>query len=129
QTITKARGPRPSGESTERAFPPTGRFEFDNGCGKTRRRLSARQDDDRRERRRDEMLSGEALDLAFALRAQVGPLSQADGPAPAKLREVTGLPQAEFERALAELEGVGFVAIDRRSAPDVAIVVLPPLQV
>ena len=75
------------------------------------------------------MLSGEALDLAFALRAQVGPLSQGDGPAAAKLREATGLPHAEFERALAELESVGFVGIDRRSADDAAIVVLAPLQV
>ena len=73
------------------------------------------------------MLSGEALDLAFALRAQVGPLSQGDGPTAAALREVTGLPQAEFERALAELASVGFVAIDRRS-PEVAILVLAPLQ-
>jgi hypothetical protein len=75
------------------------------------------------------MLSGEALDLAFALRAQVGPLSQGDGPAAANLREATGLPQPEFERALAELESVGFVAIDRRSADDVAVVVLAPLQI
>ncbi len=62
------------------------------------------------------MLSGEALDLAFALRAQVGPLLQGDGPAASTLREATGLPQPEFERALAELESVGFIAIDRRSA-------------
>jgi hypothetical protein len=75
------------------------------------------------------MLSGEALDLAFALRAQVGPLSQGDGPAAAKLREATGLPQPEFERALAELESVGFIAIERRSADDVAVVVLAPLQI
>jgi hypothetical protein len=75
------------------------------------------------------MLSGEALDLAFALRAQVGPLSQGDGPAAATLREATGLLQAQFERALAELESVGFVTIDRRSGDDVAILVLAPLQV
>jgi DNA-binding transcriptional ArsR family regulator len=75
------------------------------------------------------MLSGEALDLAFALRAQVGPLLQGDGPAAAKLREATGLPQPAFERALAELESVGFVTLDRRSADDVAIIVLAPLQI
>ena len=74
------------------------------------------------------MLSGEALDLAFALRAQVGPLLQGDGPAASTLREATGLLQPEFERALAELESVGFIAIDRRSA-DIAIVVLAPLQI
>ena len=75
------------------------------------------------------MLSGEALDLAFALRAQVGPLLQGDGPAASTLREATGLLQPEFERALAELESVGFIAIDRRSADDIAIVVLAPLQI
>ena len=74
------------------------------------------------------MLIGEALDLAFALRAQVGPLLQGDGPAASTLREATGLPQPEFERALDELESVGFIAIDRRSA-DIAIVVLAPLQI
>ena len=75
------------------------------------------------------MLSGEALDLAFALRAQVGPLLQGDGPAASTLREATGLLQTEFERALAELESVGFIAIDRRSADDIAVIVLAPLQI
>ena len=75
------------------------------------------------------MLSGEALDLAFALRAQVGALTQGDGPATAKLREATGLPSATFDQALAELETVGFIALDRRSAEDAAIIVLAPLQI
>lgn len=74
------------------------------------------------------MLSGEALDLAFALRAQVGPLLQGDGPSVATLREAARLPQTEFEHALAELESIGFVAIDRTSGDDV-IRVLAPLQI
>lgn len=75
------------------------------------------------------MLSGEALDLAFALRAQVGALTQGDGPEAASLREATGLPPATFDRALAELETVGFVALDRRSADDATVLVLAPLQI
>ena len=75
------------------------------------------------------MLSGQALDLAFALRANVGPLVQDDGPHALTLREATGLPQADFERALAELEAVGFVALDRRAPGDDRIVVLAPLQI
>jgi hypothetical protein len=34
-----------------------------------------------------------------------------------------------YSSALAELESVGFVTIDRRSGDDVAILVLAPLQV
>jgi hypothetical protein len=82
-----------------------------------------------RQARRNGMLSGEALDLAFALRAQVGPLSQGEGPSATTLCEASGLPQSAFERALAELESVGFVAIDRSSADDTAVVVLAPLQI
>jgi hypothetical protein len=74
------------------------------------------------------MLSGEALDIAFALRAQVGALTQGDGPQCTKVREATKLPPAEFDRALAELEGVGFVAVDRSSA-DATVIVLAPLQI
>jgi hypothetical protein len=74
------------------------------------------------------MLSGEALDIAFALRAQVGALTQGDGPPSTKVREATGLPPAVFDRALAELETVGFIAIDRSSA-DAAVIVLAPLQI
>jgi hypothetical protein len=75
------------------------------------------------------MLSGEALDLAFALRAQVGPLAQGDGPEAAQLRAATGLPPADFDRALAELEAVGFVSLARPEAGDITIVVLAPLQI
>jgi len=75
------------------------------------------------------MLSGEALDLAFALRGHIGPLAQGDGPEAEQLRQTTGLPQANFDRALAELESVGFVSLARPAGGDVAIVVLAPLQV
>jgi hypothetical protein len=75
------------------------------------------------------MLSGEALDIAFALRAKVGPLSQGDGPTAGVLRQATGLAEPEFARALTELESVGFVAIDRRSAAEPLVVVLAPLQI
>jgi hypothetical protein len=75
------------------------------------------------------MLSGEALDLAFALRAKVGPLSQGDGPTIGQLRQAIHLGEAEFATALAELESVGFVAIDRRSSAEPAILVLAPLQI
>jgi hypothetical protein len=69
------------------------------------------------------MLSGEALDLAFALRAKV------DGPTVGQLRQAIHLPEAEFATALAELEGVGFVAIDRISSTEPVILVLAPLQI
>lgn len=75
------------------------------------------------------MLSGEALDVAFALRAHVGPLLQGDGPEATQLRQATGLDKTAFERALAELESVNFVAVDRRSPNEVTIVVLAPLQI
>ncbi len=74
------------------------------------------------------MLSGEALDIAFALRAQVGALAQGDGPTLESLRQVTALPQAAFDNALTELESVGFVAIHRDSATE-AVIVLAPLQI
>jgi DNA-binding MarR family transcriptional regulator len=74
------------------------------------------------------MLSGEALDIAFALRAKVGALAQGDGPTLETLRQATALPQAAFDRALTELESVGFVAIHRDSATEV-VIVLAPLQI
>lgn len=75
------------------------------------------------------MLSGEALDIAFALRAKVGPLSQGDGPTVGELRQATGLPETEFARALAELESVGFVGLDGGSQGKAAVIVLAPLQI
>ena len=74
------------------------------------------------------MLSGEALDVAFALRAQVGALSQGDGPNLKDLASTSGLAEPLLERALAELESVGFVAIDR-NAPLPVVIVLAPLQI
>jgi hypothetical protein len=74
------------------------------------------------------MLSGEALDIAFALRTLVGALTQGDGPGAAELREATSLAPDVFDRALTELEGVGFVAVDRSSA-NAAVIVLAPLQI
>ena len=75
------------------------------------------------------MLSGEALDIAFALRAKVGPLSQGDGPTVAELRQTSGLPEPEFARALAELASIGFVGIDARPQGEAAVIVLAPLQI
>lgn len=74
------------------------------------------------------MLSGEALDLAFALRSTVGALLQGDGPGLQELRRTSGLGEHEFGRALDELEGVGFIGIDRRSG-EATVVVLAPLQI
>jgi hypothetical protein len=73
------------------------------------------------------MLSGEALDIAFALRAKVGPLSQGDGPSLEELRQTSAVPASAFERALAELESVGFVAVDRNRSG--TVIVLAPLQI
>ena len=73
------------------------------------------------------MLSGEALDLAFALRAKVGALSQGDGPSLEELRQTSSVQANAFERALAELESIGFVAIDRSRAG--TVIVLAPLQI
>ena len=75
------------------------------------------------------MLSGEALDLAFALRAKVGALTQGDGPSLQELREASGISHSEFDRALAELESVGFVGIDRTEPAQAVVVVLAPLQI
>jgi hypothetical protein len=75
------------------------------------------------------MLSGEALDIAFALRARVGALSQGDGPALQELRQSIGVPEGAFDRALAELESVGFIGIDRSATPEPAVIVLAPLQI
>ncbi len=55
-------------------------------------------------------------------------LSQGDGPTLEALRQATALPQAAFDRALTELESVGFVAIHRDSATE-AVIVLAPLQI
>jgi hypothetical protein len=74
------------------------------------------------------MLSGEALDIAFALRAKVGALSQGDGPTWQELRQASGVTESAFERALAELESVGFVGIHRAAAEPV-VIVLAPLQI
>ena len=75
------------------------------------------------------MLSGEALDIAFALRSLVGALTQGDGPTLDALREAARLSQAEFASGLEELESIGFVVIDRESEPEARAIVLPPLQV
>ena len=75
------------------------------------------------------MLSGEALDIAFALRSLVGALTQGDGPTLDALREAARLSQAEFTSGLEELESIGFVVIDRETAPEARAIVLPPLQV
>lgn len=75
------------------------------------------------------MLSGEALDLAFALRTRVGALSQGDGPGLEELRRSIDLPGPQLERALAELEGVGFIRIERRSGSEASVLVLAPLQI
>jgi DNA-binding transcriptional ArsR family regulator len=121
ETITDAAVPA-IGETPERR---SAEVAAKRGCRYLRLQGTA----ERNPQREKVMLSGEALDVAFALRAQVGPLSQGDGSAAAALCEATGLPQPQFERALAELESVGFIAIDRRSTDDVAIVVLAPLQI
>lgn len=75
------------------------------------------------------MLSGEALDIAFALRAHVGPLSQGDGPTVEQLRQALTLPESDFAHALAELESVGFIAIAGGSPGEPVVVVLVPLQI
>jgi hypothetical protein len=76
-----------------------------------------------------DMLSGEALDIAFTLRAGVGALTQGDGPALQDLRQASALAPGEFDRALAELESVGFVAVARSGGSDAAVIVLAPLQI
>jgi hypothetical protein len=75
------------------------------------------------------MLSGEALDIAFALRSLVGALTQGDGPTMESLREAARLSQAEFATGLEELESIGFAIIDRETGPEARVIVLPPLQV
>ena len=75
------------------------------------------------------MLSGEALDIAFALRSCIGALAQGDGPTMDVLREAARLSQEEFTSGLTELESIGFVVIDRDTAHEVRVVVLPPLQI
>lgn len=76
------------------------------------------------------MLSGEALDMAYILREQVGGLTQGDGPPLSVLRERTGLSEAEFNRAADELRGVGFIQIiDVSGQTSPTVVVLAPLQI
>ena len=75
------------------------------------------------------MLSGEALDIAFALRSLVGALTQGDGPTMEALREAARLSQPEFASGLEELESIGFAVIDRETTPEARVIVLPPLQV
>ena len=75
------------------------------------------------------MLSGEALDIAFALRVAVGAQTQGDGPTLQELRQASGMQDATaFGRALAELESIGFVAIDH-GPPAARVIVLAPLQI
>lgn len=81
------------------------------------------------------MLSGPALDLAFALRDIVGAGVQGDGPDIASLRKVVRLTDTDIESALVELESISFVHLDR--APGAAsglrgiatVIVLAPLQI
>ena len=75
------------------------------------------------------MLSGEALDVAFILRARIGPLAHGDGPPLDLVRAESGLTEPQFARALDELRSVGFVAVNPDSQQGPAIVVLPALQI
>lgn len=80
------------------------------------------------------MLSGPALDLAFLLRALIGPGVQNDGPDLAALRKKTPLTDAELDRALGELESVSFVHLAHSPEADgseavTTVVVLAPLQI
>jgi DNA-binding MarR family transcriptional regulator len=75
------------------------------------------------------MLSGEALDIAFALRSCVGALAQGDGPTMDVLRDAARLTQSEFATGLDELESIGFIVVHREAAPETRVIVLPPLQV
>ena len=74
------------------------------------------------------MLSGQALDMAYILREQVGGLTQGDGPPLSELRARTNLSEAEFNHALDELSGIGFVqVVDGPGQASVAV--LAPLQI
>jgi hypothetical protein len=81
------------------------------------------------------MLSGAALDVAFALRDCVGPLQQGVDVPMADLRAQAGLADGEVVAAIRELESVGFVAVDPGDASSAgrgaiaAVVVLAPLQI
>ena len=76
------------------------------------------------------MLSGEALDMAYILREQVGGLTQGDGPPLSVVRERVSLSEAEFNRAVDELRSVGFVQIvDAPGQASPTIAVLAPLQI
>lgn len=76
------------------------------------------------------MLSGEALDMAYILREQVGGLTQGDGPPLSTVRACTRLSEAEFNRAVDELRNIGFVQIvDDPGQASPMIVVLAPLQI
>lgn len=76
------------------------------------------------------MLSGDALDLAYALREQVGALTQGDGPLLADLRVGSPLSEAGFVRAIDELQSVKFIHIaGELDDPSTTILVLAPLQI
>lgn len=76
------------------------------------------------------MLSGEALNLAFVLRDTVGPLMQGDGPSTHQLKTIAGLADAAFDAAIAELESIGFIRINRaETAAESQVIVLAPLQI
>jgi hypothetical protein len=75
------------------------------------------------------MLSGEALNLAFTLRDAVGPLVHGDGPAASAVKAASGLSDAAFDAAVAELESVGFAQrfLDDQAEP--RLIVQAPLQI
>lgn len=62
------------------------------------------------------MLSGEALDLAFALRDHGGPMVQGDGPRLAQFQSLTRLSPEHLAAAVAELASVGFIAVEPNGA-------------
>jgi hypothetical protein len=80
------------------------------------------------------MLSGEALDLAFALRDEVGADLQGAGPDVTRLRLLTRLTDDQLTAAMDELESIGFIGVQRtsespNSGPVTGVVVLAPLQI
>jgi hypothetical protein len=80
------------------------------------------------------MLSGEALDLAFALRDEVGADLQGAGPDGVRLRTLTRLTDDKLAAAMHELESVGFIAVQRDADPAhanavIGVIVLAPLQI
>ncbi len=81
------------------------------------------------------MLSGPALDLAFALREMVGPGVQGDGPDIASLRKAVSQSEADLAAALHELEELKFIYLDRPPGDAdtleaiAAVIILAPLQI